>query len=366
PSPKAPVKLNGKGLKYKRRHSALIESGTLPWISASLLEGEAEITIEVNRQATGPLELTNLVKGRSAIKANKAKLYEDSPGDDSKQGPSSSLGPAGDKDALDASIENCEQLSPTSITVELRTRLNSNFDFVDARGSGKDSQHGFVLDNRKPRVRYFIANEAGDNNEKEIRIEAGKELPRDKWVHIAFSYDAVSGRGVLYVDGQVAGEHQGPARRNLWWDNKTPKYAIAKGAKGAANLVDELRICNVSLPPGQLLQKGKVQVAADKVAGYWNMREAGEESGAELYTIRLVFAEMEEIKAGQRVFDVELQGTTRLEKLDIVKEAGGWNREIIKTIDDVSLGKDLRLKLKTRGELPPILSGLQVLRKAPK
>ena len=96
------------------------------------------------------------------------------------------------------------------------------------------------------------------------------------------------------------------------------------------------------------------------------MREAGDGSAAKLYTIRLVFAELDDIKAGQRVFDVELQGITRLEKLDIVSEAGGLNREIIKTIDDVSLGQDLRLKLKTRGELPPILSGLQVLRKTSK
>jgi hypothetical protein len=358
--------LNGKGLKYKRRHSALIESGTLPWISSSALEGEAEITIGVNRKATGPLELENLVKGRSPIQANKAKLYEDSPGAADKQGSSSSLGAAGGKEALDASIQNCEELSPPSITVELRTRVNSDFDFVDARGSGKDSQHGFVLDNRKLRVRYFIANEAGDNNEKEIRINSGKELPKDKWVHIAFTYDAASGRGALYVDGQVAGEHQGPTNRHLWWDGKKPKYALARGAKGGANLVDELRICNVSLPASQLLSKGKGALEAGKIAGYWNMRKPEGESDSNLYTIRLVFAEMDQVKVGQRVFDVELQGTTRLEKLDIVNEAGGLNREIIKTIDDVSVGQDLRLKLKTRGELPPILSGLQVLRKAPK
>ena len=237
---------------------------------------------------------------------------------------------------------------------------------MDARGSGKDSQHGFVLDNRKLRVRYFIANEASDNNEKEIRINSGKELPKDKWVHIAFTYDAASGRGALYVDGEVAGEHQGPANRRLWWDGKKPKYAIAKGAKGAANLVDELRICNVSLPPSQLLSKGKEEVETGKIAGYWNMRNTAGKADSNLYTIRLVFAEMDQVKAGQRVFDVELQGTTRIEKLDIVSEAGGLNREIIKTIDDVSLGQDLRLKLKTRGEFPPILSGLQVLRKASK
>ena len=366
PSPSARIKLSGKELKYKRRHSALIESGTLPWISSSLLEGEAEILIEVNRKASGPIALENLVKGRSPIQANKAKLYEDSPGAADGQGSSKSLGSAGDKDTLDASIQDCEELSPDSITIELRARAKSDFDFVDARGSGKDSQHGFVLDNRKLRVRYFIANEAGDNNEKEIRIDSGKELPRDKWVHLAFTYDAAAGRGALYIDGEAVGEHQGPANRPLWWDGNKPKYAIAKGAKGAANLVDELRICNVSLPPAQLLHKGEEKVEAGKIAGYWSMRTAAAETDSDLYTIRMVFAEMDQVKAGERVFDVELQGKTRLEKLDILSEAGGLNREIIKTIDDVSLGQNLRLKLKSRGKLPPTLSGLQVLRKAAK
>ena len=96
------------------------------------------------------------------------------------------------------------------------------------------------------------------------------------------------------------------------------------------------------------------------------MRTAAAETDSDLYTIRMVFAEMDQVKAGERVFDVELQGKTRLEKLDILREAGGLNREIIKTIDDVSLGQNLRLKLKSRGKLPPTLSGLQVLRKAPK
>ena len=369
PSPGARIKLNGKGLKYKRVHSALIETGDLPWISSSLLEGEAEIIVTLNRKTTEPLELENLVEGRSPIFTRKAKLYTDSGEKTKTEGArdaSSSLGQDGGKDALDASIENCEELSPASISVELRARVNSDIDYIDARGSGKNSQHGFVFDNRKPRVRYFIANEAGDNNEKEIRIDSSRELPRDKWVHIAFTYDAASGRGALYIAGMLAGEHQGPANRRLWWDNKKPKYLIAKGARGAGNLIDELRVCNVSLPPSQLLEKGTEAVEDGKVAGFWNMRKPRGKPDSDLYTVRLVFAETEEVEAGQRVFDVQLQGTTRLEKLDIVNEAGGPRREIIKTFNDVSLGENLRLKLKTRGELPPILSGLQVTRKTSK
>ena len=369
PSPGARVKLNGKGLKYKRMHSALIEAGDLPWISSSMLEGEAEIIVALNRKTTEPLKLGNLVEGRSPIITRRAMLYADwreKTNTVEGEAPSNSLGQNGGKDALDASIENAEELSPASISVELKARVNSDFDYVDARGSGKDSQHGFVLDNRKLRVRYFIANEAGDNNEKEIRIDSAEGLPKDKWTHIAFTYDAATGRGALYIEGKLTGEHQGPVNRALWWDNTKPKYIIAKGAKGANNLIDDLRICNVGLSPAQLLEKGDEPVPAGMVAGHWPMRKLKGESNSNLYTVRLVFAEPENVEAGRRVFDVELQGTTRLEKLDIVREAGGARRGIIKTIDDVTLGENLQLKLKTRSELPPILSGLQIIRKASK
>ena len=365
PSPQPGVKLKGKDLKYRRIHSSLVKSGKLPWISSSILEGEAEIIIPLRKKPTGPLELENLVKGRSPVIASKAKLYADSP-DSASAGPepSGSLGQDGGKDALVAKIEDSEELSPASISVELRTRVNSDIDYIDARGSGKDSRHGFVLDNRKLRVRYFVANEAGDDNDKGIKIEPGNELPKDKWTHIAFTYDAATGRGALYINGELAGDHKGPANRRLWWDNKKPKYEIAKGAKGAGNLLDELRICNVSLSPSQLLKKSVEAVPAENVAGYWNMRRPRGKANSNLYTIRFIFAEPEDLKSASRVFDVELQGVPCLEKLDVAGEAGGPRRGIIKTIDDIALEETLHLKLKSRSELPPIISGLQVTRKA--
>ena len=364
PSPDAKVKLSGKDLRYKRIHSSLLEAGELRWVASSLLEGEAEIIIPLRKKKARPLELENLVKGRSPVIASRAKLYGDSPGNakDNPE-PAGSLGQDGSKDAIDAKIEGYEELAPASISVELKVRVNSNIDYVDARESGKDKQHGFVFDNRKARVRYFVANEAGDNNEKEIRLEPGNELPKDKWTDIAFTYDAATGRGALYINGELAGEHQGPANRGLWWDNKKPKYAIAKGAKGGGNLIDELRVSNASLSPAQLLCKKDAAVPAENVAGHWNMRRPAEKISTDLYTVQLVFAEPEDIKAGRRVFDVELDGSARIEKLDIAGETGGPRRSIIKTIDDVTLGENLRLRLKARGELPPILSGLRVTRK---
>jgi outer membrane protein assembly factor BamB len=59
------------------------------------------------------------------------------------------------------------------------------------------------------------------------------------------------------------------------------------------------------------------------------------------YTVRLHFVEPDRLKAGQRVFDVTLQGKTVQEQLDIAKEAGGPNRTLVKEFKGVQVGKDL-------------------------
>tara|TARA_B100001245_G_scaffold109295_1_gene79805 strand:- start:108 stop:1352 length:1245 start_codon:yes stop_codon:yes gene_type:complete len=366
PSPDARVKLSGKDLRYKRIHSSLLEAGELPWVASSVLEGEAEINLPLSKKTAVVMELENLVQGRNPILASRAKLYDDSPGNTENARPSGSLGQNNGKEALEAKVEGYEGLAPASISVELKVRINSNIDYVDTRGSGKDKKHGFVFDNRKARVRYFVANEAGDNNEKEIRIESSTELKKDKWTHIAFTYDAAKGRGALYINGELAGEHQGSANRALWWDNNKPKYELAKGAKGGNNLIDELRISNVSLSTAQLLCNKDEEVPAENIAGHWNMRAPQEKASKDRYTIQLVFAEPEDVKAGSRVFDVELDGTVQIEKMDVAGEAGGPRRSIIKTIDNVALGNNLRLKLNSHGKLPPILSGLRITRKVVK
>ena len=59
------------------------------------------------------------------------------------------------------------------------------------------------------------------------------------------------------------------------------------------------------------------------------------------YTVRLHFAELEAVGPGERVFDVALQGETVLHGFDIMKEAGGRNRGIVKEFKGVRVGKEL-------------------------
>jgi outer membrane protein assembly factor BamB len=59
------------------------------------------------------------------------------------------------------------------------------------------------------------------------------------------------------------------------------------------------------------------------------------------YTVRLYFVEPDRVKAGQRVFNVSLQGKEVLANLDIVKEAGGPNRTLVKEFKGVQVARDL-------------------------
>ncbi|MDB5046850.1 MAG: hypothetical protein JWQ08_2900 [Deinococcus sp.] len=50
------------------------------------------------------------------------------------------------------------------------------------------------------------------------------------------------------------------------------------------------------------------------------------------YQVRLHFAELNKTAAGQRVFDVKLEGQTALNRFDIYAEAGGVGRALVKTL----------------------------------
>lgn len=92
------------------------------------------------------------------------------------------------------------------------------------------------------------------------------------------------------------------------------------------------------------------------------------------YTVRLGFIElMEEIQPGERVFDIKLQGRTVAEHFDILREAGGPNRAIVKEFKGVEVSGDLTLELKPVREITskdaaklkreaPILCSIELIR----
>ncbi|KPL03335.1 MAG: hypothetical protein AMK75_01595, partial [Planctomycetes bacterium SM23_65] len=88
---------------------------------------------------------------------------------------------------------------------------------------------------------------------------------------------------------------------------------------------------------------------------------------AERYTVRLHFAEPDDVREGQRVFDVALQGKVVARGVDIIKEAGGRNRAMVREFKNVPATRDLVLELHPRAvevtpATVPILSGIEVFK----
>lgn len=82
------------------------------------------------------------------------------------------------------------------------------------------------------------------------------------------------------------------------------------------------------------------------------------------YTIRLHFAELEQKQAGQRVFDVLLQGRPVLRDFDIVREAGGTNIAVIKQFEGIPVERKVYLEFRPSTEAPnsqPIICGIEAI-----
>lgn len=84
-----------------------------------------------------------------------------------------------------------------------------------------------------------------------------------------------------------------------------------------------------------------------------------------LFTVRLHFAEPDDIKPGQRVFDVKLQDKTVLKGFDVVKEAGGVRTALVKEFKNVPASEVMALEfIASAKELTaasaPILSALEI------
>jgi hypothetical protein len=79
------------------------------------------------------------------------------------------------------------------------------------------------------------------------------------------------------------------------------------------------------------------------------------------YTVRLHFAEPDNVKPGDRVFDVTIQGRRAFDNLDVVKEAGQSRKAIVKEIRGVRVNDELRISFHPTTKLPAFVCGVEVV-----
>jgi len=158
-------------------------------------------------------------------------------------------------------------LDVNSITVEFWMRTTeSDAGFVARTTNTNDAGEGGTLDNgfrivdpNNVRVEYYTDNGSGGGVRR--RINSGVDVRDGDWHYIAFTYDAATGIGNLYVDdvSSPAGTRNDNNNRNLWWGNGTPEPDVQIGYRMDGNpnnntgTLDEIRFTDSALPPGELL-----------------------------------------------------------------------------------------------------------------
>jgi hypothetical protein len=116
---------------------------------------------------------------------------------------------------------------------------------------------------------------------------------------------------------------------------------------------------------------------ASQVQGKWNWVAAsgakglsaltvnlGKDAGDCKYTVRLHFVEPDRVQAGERVFHVSLQGREVLRDFDIVKEAGGSNRALVREFSGIAAREELVVGLTPAAAARisvPILCGIEIV-----
>jgi hypothetical protein len=79
-----------------------------------------------------------------------------------------------------------------------------------------------------------------------------------------------------------------------------------------------------------------------------------------IYTVNLYFAELEDKKPGERIFDIAIQDKNVTDKLDIVAEAGKCDAEIVKSFTGIKAGETMKIDLiPVSGNT--IISGIEII-----
>ncbi len=86
------------------------------------------------------------------------------------------------------------------------------------------------------------------------------------------------------------------------------------------------------------------------------------------YTVRLYFADFDNEQAGKRIFDIKLQGQVVLDDFDIVREAGGSCKAVVRQFRGIAVSGNLEIelvaqdkKLSSKNSMP-VLCGVEVVR----
>ena len=185
-----------------------------------------------------------------------------------------------------------------------------------------------------PELEYWTTNDFKWNGKRVRRIGINLNAPGDR----------VAADGTLWVDFPSVG-------------GKSPDLPIQ---------FDPAQTRGIRRHALTLQPNGYEWVAASGLAGPLRLKItlSGKPSDTALYTVKLHFAELENKKPGERLFNVRLQDQEVLHGFDIAQAAGGADKPVVKTFAKIPVIDALTvecLPVSSGAGVPPLLSGIEVI-----
>lgn len=326
-SPGVEVALEGEGVDYFRRHSAMVSGAGLPWVNASGVSGATRITI-VPRTADAASQSAS---GAFVFPARDAADTAEETGKGKVTTSSSDLELVRDRAAQvvglrfpkiklprNADIESAHIQFTVDETSKEATRLNLAIqDIANAPAFGNKAKN---VSNRatlaktvewKPSPWTKIGAVTRDQRTPDLAPLLRRVIGRKDWK---------SGNAIAF---KISGSGK--------------RVAKSRG-KDAPRLVVTLK----DAPDAKI---------------------PAEQTATVPYHVRLHFAEPGNVAPGERVFSVKLQGRTVLSGLDIRQETGASGRGLVREFRNIPVAEKLQIELSkdTPGSAGPILSGVELV-----
>jgi hypothetical protein len=186
-----------------------------------------------------------------------------------------------------------------------------------------------------PEMEYWTTNDFNWNGKPIKKVGINLNAPGDR----------VAPDGTLWLDFPSSG-------------GKSPDILIKYDSLQTRGI----RKHSLSMQPG-----GYEWVAASGLSGQldFEINLTGAAVAEMNYTVKLHFAELENKKPGERVFNIALQDSEVLKGFDIVREAGSVNKSIVKTFTSIPVKNMLKIQCSSvhrNAKVLPLLCGIEVVR----
>ncbi len=329
PGPKLSLALSGEQPQTFRQHALRIESGPLPWVTGSGLEGLREFSVGLAPQSraeavaegipvmAGTDDAEEYTDGKMYLTSSDLEFHQD--GDQRQQivGIRFQRIPLQQGEALKKAWIQFTVDEPTSKPTQVTISAQASDQtepFAETRKNISDRPLTKATVAWSPKAWPVINQHGPDQRTPDLKDLISEVINRPGWKEgnsLAFIFDGQGHRVARSFEG---GRHQ------------------------AARLI--LRTARME-SEGAPASQPEQEVAR--------------------YTVRLYFSEPEELAARQRVFSVWIQDNEVISEMDVVSKAGGAHRGIVEEVRAVAVKSDLKIRLvPKKGE--PILSGVELIK----